>query len=190
MVQTSKVVFFGTSEFGVVVLEKLVQAGYRPALVVTTQDKPAGRGLKLTPPPVKVAALELGIPLVQPGSLSDFRLSVPAPDLFVVASYGNILPKDILAIPPKGTLNVHPSLLPKYRGPSPVHTAILNGDHNTGVTIMLLDEKMDHGPVLAQQECPIAQETFPVLRDKLAELGAQLLIETIPGWVEGKIRAI
>ena len=185
-----KYIFFGTSEFGVIVLEKLVQAGYKPVLVVTTPDRPAGRSLKLTPPPVKVAAQKNSLEVVQPTKPVELSLPKFEPDLFVVASYGEILPKEVLDIPKKGTLNVHPSLLPKYRGPSPAHTAILNGDKSTGVTIMLLDEKMDHGPILAQQEYPISNETFPLLRDKLAELGADLLIKTIPEWVASSIKAV
>ena len=195
------IVFFGTSEFGATVLEKLVQANTKPVLVVTTPDKPAGRSLKLTPSPVKVAAQKYSLEVAQPVKLGrakfESNLAGPSliPDLFVVASYGAILPKEVLDVPKKGTLNVHPSLLPTYRGPSPVHTAILNGDKETGVTIMLLDEKMDHGPILAQQEFSIfnfqfSKPTFPELRDKLAELGAELLIKTIPQWVEGKIQAI
>jgi len=192
-----KIIFFGTSEFGSVVLGKLVQAGYKPVLVVTTPDKPAGRNLKLISPPVKILAEQYSLPVAQPEKLGlakfDLQnLAKPSlePDLFVVASYGEILPREVLDIPKKGTLNVHPSLLPQYRGPSPVHTAILNGDRNTGVTIMLLDEKMDHGPILAQQEFPISNETFPLLRDKLAELGADLLMKTIPAWVAGSIKAV
>src|SRR3989338_3685591 len=194
-----KIIFFGTSEFGSVVLGKLVQAGYKPFLVVTTQENPAGRNLKLISSPVKILAEQYRLPVAQPEKLGlakfcKSNLAKPSlePDLFVVASYGEILPKEVLDIPKKGTLNVHPSLLPKYRGPSPVHTSILNGDKSTGVTIMLLDEKMDHGPILANSKFEIlnSKPTFPELRDKLAELGADLLIKTIPQWVEGKIQAI
>jgi len=193
-----KIIFFGTSEFGSVVLGKLVQAGYKPVLVVTTPDKPAGRNLKLISSPVKILAEQYSLPVAQPEKLGlakfcKSNLAKPSlePDLFVVASYGEILPKEVLDIPKKGTLNVHPSLLPKYRGPSPVHTAILNGDKSTGVTIMLLDEKMDHGPILANSKLEILNSkfTFPELRDKLAELGADLLIKTIPEWVAGSIKA-
>ncbi|MDP2665000.1 MAG: methionyl-tRNA formyltransferase, partial [bacterium] len=187
-----KYIFFGTSEFGVIVLEKLVQAGYKPVLVVTTPDKPAGRNLELTPPPVKVAAQKYSLEVVQPVKPVELSLFKFEPDLFVVASYGEILPREVLDIPKKGTLNVHPSLLPQYRGPSPVHTAILNGDKSTGVTIMLLDEKMDHGPIVANSKFEILNSklTYLELHNKLAELGAELLIKTIPEWVAGSIKAI
>lgn len=189
-----KIIFFGTSEFGVTVLEKLIQAGIKPVLVVTTPDKPAGRSLKLTSSPVSILAEQLKLSLAKFDKPKLTKLSFEQlsfqPDLFVVASYGEILPKEVLDIPKHGVLNVHPSLLPKYRGPSPVHTAILNGDKNTGVTIMLLDEKMDHGPILDQREFPMNNDQFPILRDKLAELGAELLIETIPEWIEGKVKPV
>ena len=112
------------------------------------------------------------------------------PDLIIVASYGKIIPKEILEIPKYGALNVHPSLLPKYRGPSPIQTTILNGDKETGVTIMLMDEKMDHGPILCQRELEfsIFNFQFSKLHDKLAELGVKLLIETIPKWIKGEIK--
>lgn len=190
------IVFFGTSEFGAIILEKLVEAGMTPVLVVTTPDKPAGRKQLLTPPPVKSCILKhetWNLKLLQPAELdSRFTLHILSfkPDLFVVAAYGKILPKDILDISRHGALNVHPSLLPKYRGPAPVQKAILNGEKTTGVTIMLMDEEMDHGPILTQQEIPISNDQFPSLHNKLANLGAQLLIETIPLWVEGKTKPV
>ncbi len=190
-----RIIFFGTSEFGAIILEKMIQAGYSPVLVVTTPDKPAGRKQILTPPPVKICAQKYNIPVNQPEKLglAKFNLakpSLPHPDLFIVASYGKILPQKILNIPRFGTLNVHPSILPKYRGPSPIQNTILNGEKETGVTIMLLDEKMDHGPILTNSKLQRTNNeyTYEELHNKLAELGAELLIETIPQWVEGKIK--
>ena len=195
-----KIVFFGTSEFGSIILEKLVQAGLSPVLVVTTPDNPAGRKQELTPPPIKVTAQKLGILVMQPEKLDQdtrYKIQNTNPDLFVVASYGKILPKEILDMPKFGALNVHPSLLPKYRGASPIQTAILNGEDETGVTIMLMDEKMDHGAILAQQELRISNDefliskpTYPELHNKLAEIGAELLVKTIPDWIEGKIKPV
>lgn len=198
-----KYIFFGTPEFAVIILKALMDAGYTPTLVVAAPDKPKGRGRALAPPPVKTLAEQYGIPIIQPATLKDAEttqtIAALEPDLFIVAAYGAIIPKILLDIPKKGGLNIHPSLLPKYRGPSPVQAAILHGDETTGVTIILMDEKMDHGPILAQREltpniqcfsptlnvgrCPTAEE----LSVKLANLGAQLLIETIPKWLAAKI---
>ncbi len=190
-----KTIFFGTSEFGAIVLRTIIQAGVTPALVVTTPDKPAGRKLQLRPSEVKQAALELHIPLLQPETLQEEALSElrsMAPDLFLVAAYGKILPQELLDIPKQGSLNVHPSLLPKYRGAAPVQAALLNGDETTGVTIMLMDKDMDHGPILAQREFPIRNTlfTYPELHNKLAEIGGALLAETIPLFAVGKIQAV
>jgi methionyl-tRNA formyltransferase len=207
----NNIIFFGTSEFAVIVLDKLAQSKYKPVLVVTTPDMPAGRKQKLTSPPAKVKAQELGIPVAQPEKLSKLslfkfsenlkRLSLE-PELFVVASYGKILPKEVLDIPKYGTLNVHPSLLPLYRGPSPVQTAVLEGVKETGVSIMLLDEKMDQGPILASREypnskfqisnksqIPMSQITTPELQEQLAFLGGELLLEVIPKWIAKDIKA-
>ncbi len=201
--QDTKIVFFGTSEFGAIILEKLVQAGMSPVLVVTTPDKPAGRKQALTPPPVKLAALKFNIPVVQPQAISNFKFLISnqipnsndqnlKPDLFIVASYGKILPKEILGIPKYGTLNVHPSLLPKYRGASPIQTAILNGEDETGVSIIVLDEEMDHGPIAASLNFKIQNPklTYPELHNELAKIGADLLIKIIPDWITGKIKPV
>jgi methionyl-tRNA formyltransferase len=192
-----RIVFFGTSEFGAIILEKLVQAGFSPVLVVATPDKPAGRNQVLTPPPVKVLAERYHLPVAQPVklSLAKFGMSNLAKlsfeaDLFVVAAYGKILPKALLDIPQKGSLNVHPSLLPKYRGSSPVQAVLLNEDKETGVSIIVLDEKMDHGPIAAVERFDIRKKyAYPELHNALAELGGDLLIRTIPLWVAGKIQA-
>jgi len=193
-----KIVFMGTPEFGTIILEELVNGGYKPILVVTATDKPVGRKQTLTPPPVKVVAEKYGIDFLQPEKIENCKLKIEnyKPELVVVAAYGQILSKEILEIPKYGCLNIHPSLLPKYRGSTPVQYAILNGDKETGVTIILMDEKMDQGPILAQRELeiqnksqiPITKITSGELNKKLANLGAKLLIETIPKWVKGEIK--
>ena len=188
-----RIIFFGTSEFGVIILEKLVQTGISPVLVVTTPDKPAGRKQILTPSPVKVFAATHSLEVFQPEKLDQDAIrsiQEKTPDLFIVAAYGKILPKALLDIPSRGSLNVHPSLLPKYRGPSPVQATILNGDQETGVSIIVLDEKMDHGPILAVDRFSMQKKyTYSELHNILAELGGELLIRTIPLWIEGKIQA-
>jgi len=176
----------GTPEFGEIILEGLVKNDYKPILVITAPDKSVGRKQILTSTPVKKIAKKYNIPVVhQPEEVKKIK-----PDLIIVAAYGQILPKEILEIPKYGCLNVHPSLLPKYRGASPIQTTILNGDKETGVTIILMDEKMDHGPILGQRELEfsIFNFQFSKLHDKLAELGVKLLIETIPKWINGKIK--
>lgn len=187
-------VFFGTPQFAVYTLEALEAAGILPSIVVCAQDKPAGRGLELTEPPVKRWALERDIPVLQPESLrkeneATTLLKNSEWDLFLVAAYGKILPPDILTLPRRGTLNVHPSLLPKFRGASPIESQILADEKNTGVTIMLMDEELDHGPVVAQAS--ITPEEWPlrasVLEEMLATIGGELLAETIPPWLRGDI---
>jgi len=196
-----KIVFFGTPDFAVVVLEELKTAGIMPTLIVTAPDKPRGRKLVLTPPPVKEWAEKNSIDVAQPAKLKDEvflgELQSTQPeashasgwDLFLVASYGKIIPKSILDLPKHGTLNVHPSLLPKLRGPSPIQSSILEDEKETGVSIMLLDQKIDHGPILAQAR--VALEEWPpkasVLKNILAHEGGVLLAEVIPEWVKGTI---
>lgn len=188
-----KFVYFGTPEFAVTVLNQLAYAGFVPILVVTAPDKPQGRKLVVTPPPVKVWAEQHAVPVLQPEKLDAAflaQLKDSNADLFVVASYGKILKKEVLDMPKYGTLNVHPSLLPKYRGSSPIEAPILNGDTETGVSIMLLDEQMDHGPIIVQQSVPLTENsTGPELENKLATLGGELLAATIPGWIDGTIRS-
>lgn len=188
-----KIAFWGTSPFSVGVLEALKEHEIVPDLIITAPDKPKGRNLVITPTPTKIWAQENKIPFLQPKTLDDSltsTLSDLQPTLFLVASYGKIIPKEILDIPKHGTLNVHPSLLPKLRGASPIQSAILS-EEKTGVTIMLVDEKMDHGPIVAQKEIPI----FPwpprtsELEEVLAHEGGKLLAEIIPNWVNGKIKA-
>ena len=201
-----KIIFFGTPEFAKIVLGKIIKtpsfkdkkAGhwkFEILAAVTAPDKPVGRKRIPTPPPVKVLAQENNIPVLQPTDLTDQKfarqLKSFSPDLIVVAAYGKIIPKNILDIPKFGSLNIHPSLLPKYRGASPIQSAILNGDKETGVTIMLMDEKMDHGDIISKFQFPISNDdTYEFLSKKMAELGAGLLIKTIPDYVAGKIKPI
>ncbi len=178
-----RIVFFGTSEFAVPALEALHSAGF-DLTVVTMPDQPSGRKKILTPPPVKVAADRLGLKVLQPLKLRDDSLfdefKLLEPDFCVVASYGKIIPDRYIQTPKYGFLNIHPSLLPKYRGPTPVQSAILNGDSETGVSIMQIDKEMDHGPIFTQKKFEIgSDETYPQLHDRLAHEGAQLLIEVI-----------
>ena len=150
-----KIIFMGTPLYSIPVLEHLLSSGHAVEAVVTRPDVASGRGRSLTPPAVKVYAEERGIPVLQPESMrlkeTLGRLADLRPDLIVVAAYGRILPPDVLNLPPKGVLNIHPSLIPKYRGPSPVATALLNGDNETGVTVMVTEEGPDTGPVVAQK---------------------------------------
>jgi methionyl-tRNA formyltransferase len=186
-------VFMGTPPFAVPSLQALAR-DYEVAAVVTQPDRPARRGRKLTPSAVKKAALELGLPVLQPASLREeeavAELTRLGPRVMVVAAYGQILRPQVLAIPPSGVLNVHPSLLPKYRGASPVAGALLAGEQQTGVTIMLMDEGMDTGPILSQITVDIdPQDTTGSLAERLAGLGAELLTGVLPAWLEGRIEA-
>ncbi len=186
------IVFVGTPSFAVPSLRRLAGAGHAISAVITQPDQPAGRGQQLRPPPVKTAAEELGLPVWQPAGLRDpdtvARLRALAPEVIVGVAYGQILRQEVLDIAPRGVLNVHPSLLPRWRGASPVAAAILAGDETTGATIMLMDAGMDSGPILAQRELPIAPtDTTGLLADKLAELGADLLAQTLPLWLASEI---
>jgi methionyl-tRNA formyltransferase len=187
------IAFFGTPQFAVGVLEELHKAGLTPSLIVTNPDRPKGRKMLLTPPPTKIWAHSHDVAVFQPLSLKDRNALTPLTertfDLFIVAAYGNILPGWLLELPTHKTLNVHPSLLPKLRGASPVQSAILADMRTTGVSIMLIDEEMDHGPVIAQESVEIAKEEWPMrsteLETLLAEKGGDLLARTIPGWIAG-----
>ncbi len=181
--------FFGTPEFAMIILEELELKGLLPLLVVTAPDKPKGRKLIVTPSEVKLWANAHNIPVLTPEKLKDemfiAEISKTSWDLFVVAAYGKIIPKNILEMPSHGVLNVHPSLLPKFRGSSPIEGAILSDEKFTGVTIMQLDEEMDHGPVLAQRER--IRNVWPpkgseLTRD-LAHFGGALLADIIPEWM-------
>ena len=165
-------------------LRALDDARHDITLVITQPDRPAHRGMKVTPPPVKVAALELGLPVYQPERIREpeavERLRTVASDFLVVVAYGQIIPRSMLAISRLGVINVHASLLPRWRGAAPIARAILAGDTETGVTIMKMDEQLDHGPVLATQATPIGEREDAVeLTSRLAEVGATLLVETL-----------
>ncbi|MEK7649352.1 MAG: methionyl-tRNA formyltransferase [Patescibacteria group bacterium] len=182
------IVFFGNSAFSVTILNALVQANFDIRAVITSPDEPKGRGGKPTPPPTALYAKEHGLPLLQSTQLD--KNAVPSCDLGVIASYGHIIPDSILSVPSHGTLNVHPSLLPHYRGPTPIQTALANGDTSTGTTIMLTDKEMDHGPIIAQESITIdSNDSAITLEEKLARTSANLLVDTIPAWIEGRIQA-
>ncbi|MBN2423566.1 MAG: methionyl-tRNA formyltransferase [Calditrichaceae bacterium] len=178
-----KIVFMGTPEFAVASLKKILQSGQQIAAVVTIPDKPKGRGQTLQPSAVKIEALKHNIPVLQPANLQDndfiARLKLLDAQLFVVVAF-RILPKDVFTIPPMGTVNVHASLLPKYRGAAPINWAIINGESETGVTTMLIDEKVDTGGILLQRSVSITPEmNAGQLHDLLAVEGAELLLETL-----------
>ena len=189
-----RVVFMGSPEFALPALEALNNA-YNVVAVVTQPDRPAGRGRHPQPSAVKQLAVGLKIPILQPASLRKLsavtELAAYAPDLIIVAAYGQILPRSILEMPKFGCLNIHASLLPAWRGASPIQAAIANGDERTGVTIMLMDEGMDTGAILAQREVPIRSGTTAMeLSDQLAHLGARTLIEILPAYLRGTLAAI
>lgn len=187
-----RVVFMGTPEFAVPSLRCLLANEYGVVGVFTQPDRPAGRGRRLAQSPVKELASEENVNVYQPGTLREPQtlgiLKDLSPDVIVVAAYGLILPDSVLGIPPRGCLNVHASLLPKYRGAAPVPAAILGGERSSGVTIMLMDAGLDTGPILAQDPCEIGpQDTTATLTPKMAELGAALLMRTLPQWLTGEI---
>ena len=188
-----RLLFMGTPDFAVPALGALLDAGHDVVGVFTQPDRRSGRGRRVSAPPVKEFAERRDLTVFQPASLREDaearqRISDLAPDAIVVAAYGLFLPEDTLAAPRLGCLNIHPSLLPRHRGPSPVATAILEGDRTTGVTIMLLDEGMDTGPVLAQRETPIGEEeTCDKLTTRLFDMGANLLVKTLEEWSAGRI---
>lgn len=192
-------VFFGTGEIAVGVLHELELAGLTPNLIVTSPDRRAGRGNTFTSSPVKIWASERNLEILQPEKLdadflsilSSYCLVPSACPLFVVVDYGAFLPKKLLALPQHGTLNMHPSLLPRLRGPSPIRSAILNDEKEVGVSVMLVDEKMDHGPIVAQKKV-VVPEWPPRGRELdilLAREGGRLLAEFLPLWVRGEIEA-
>lgn len=179
-----RILFMGTPDFAVPSLEALAAAGHQLVGAFSQPDKPKNRGMKLQPTPVKVCAQGLGVPVFQPAKLRDGTaletIRQLDPELIVVAAYGRILPQEILDYPQFGCINVHSSLLPKYRGAAPIHWAILNGDQETGVTIMHMALALDAGDIIAQRATPIdPNETVEELHDRLAQLGAQLLVDTV-----------
>ena len=190
----ARIVFMGTPEFALPSLRRLAHSGHDVAAVYTQPDRPAGRGRNVAKTPVKRAAEELGLPVLSPRAFKAEaaveELRSFAPQAIVVVAYGRLLPASVLGAAPKGVLNLHPSLLPKYRGPSPIAAAILAGDGVTGATVMLLDEGMDSGPLLAQAEEPIGDDDDAVtLSERLAERGALLVADTLDRWLRGAIEA-
>jgi methionyl-tRNA formyltransferase len=186
-----KIVFMGSPDFALAVLQALHE-NYPVAGVVTQPDRAAGRGRELKPPPVKTLALELGLPVIQPEKLRQpealEQLRAWSPDLIVVAAFGQILRQDVLDLPVFGCINVHASLLPRWRGAAPINAAILRGDKKTGITIMKMDKGLDTGPILSQRGVHIKPgETAGSLFDRLSTLGADLLLDTLPGYLAGVI---
>lgn len=184
--------FYGTPERAVVALDELEKHNLVPSLIITQPDRPQGRSLALTPPPVKIWGLSRGIRVIQPEILDDVfkdELSRGAFDVAIVVAYGKILKEDVLAIPKKGSLNLHASLLPKLRGASPIETAILTDEHTTGATIILMDREVDHGPVLGS--CETKVPTWPIVADQLATHivrdGVRLLATLLPEYLAGKL---
>ena len=189
---STRIVFMGSPDFAVPTLEVLAK-NFEVIGVVTQPDRPAGRGRNMTPPPIKILAEELNIPVSQPNRLSDEEstsvLMGWKPDLVVVTAYGQILRSEVLNLPEFGCINVHASLLPRWRGAAPIQAAILHGDEKSGVTIMKMDQGLDTGPILSQRELVLyQQETAGSLSPKLSRLGAQLLIETLPKYLDGKLQ--
>ncbi len=189
-----RVVFMGTPAFAVPSLRALVDAGFEVVAVVSQPDRPAGRGARLRSPPVKEFAEQAGLRVLQPPTLRSAGtvalLRSLAPEVIVVVAYGQILRREVLDLPPLGCVNVHPSLLPRLRGAAPIQAAIREGLAETGVTIMLMNERLDAGPILAQVRTPIfSDDTAATLGDRLAGLGADLLVDTLPRWASGTIVA-
>jgi methionyl-tRNA formyltransferase len=195
MKEHSNIIFLGTPEFAIPALTALHESSHHLSLIVTQPDRPKGRGRKVMPPPVKQAAIDLGYKVIQPPSIKTDafvdRVKQYRPDFLVVVAYGRILSKNILQLPKAGTINLHASLLPKYRGPAPIQWAIINRETVTGVTTMLMDEGLDTGDILLAAE----EKIFPVdnaatLHDRLAVLGANLLVQTLNQISDGNIRPV
>ena len=195
MKKKAGIIFMGTPQFAVPALKALHKNDQDIALVVTQPDRPKGRGRKLTPSPVKETAMNLGYSVIQPSSLRTTEFSncieKHAPGFIVVVAFGHIIPKNILTIPEIGAINIHASLLPKYRGPAPIQWAIINEEKKTGVTTMLMDEGMDTGDILLSSELKISpDDTSDTLHDRLADLGADLLIQTLNAFETGDINPV
>lgn len=191
----TRIIFMGTPDFSVPVLRQIIQDGYEVIAVVTQPDRPVGRKRVLTPPPVKVEAVKLGIPVFQPEKIRQpeelEKILALEPDLIITAAFGQILPKALLEAPPHGCINVHASLLPELRGGAPIHYAIIQGKQKTGITIMYMAEKLDAGDILTQIEVPISEDdNVGSLHDKLSSAGARLLSETLPLLLSGRIEPI
>ena len=189
------VLFMGTPDFACFSLSALLQSPHRVTAVVTQPDKPRGRGYTLTPPPVKVAALEAGIPVYQPTTLRDddfaSLLAEIDPDVIVVVAYGKILPQNVLDYPKYGCINVHGSLLPQYRGAAPMQRAIIDGCATTGITTMYMAAGLDTGDMLLREDCPITDEdNFETIHDKLGALGADMIVRTLDGLADGTLTRV
>src|SRR3989344_8357468 len=183
-------VFFGTPDVAEETLEILKESGFLPSLIVTSPDKPQGRKMLITPPPVKVWAIENNIPYIQPEKIKGGDLKNNF-DLAIVVAYGKLLSEEIINTPKLGSINIHYSLLPKYRGASPVESAILNGETETGVTIQRMEYKMDSGAILTQEKVSILpDEKAPDIRKRLIEIGGKLLVKILPEFVDGKIKPV
>ena len=187
-----KILFMGTPDFSIPSLKILIRNDYPILGVVTQPDRPGGRGKKFVSPPVKVVAEQYNLPILQPERVRDeefldtFREI--SPDMVVLAAFGQILPREIIGFPPMGCLNVHPSLLPQYRGAAPINWAIVNGEDKTGVTIMLMDEGVDSGNIMLQEETDIdPDEAYDDLHDRLSQIGAELLLKAVAGVADGTI---
>ena len=192
MTASLRTVFYGSPDFAVPILQALIDSPWRPVAVVAQPDRRAGRGRRLHAPPTKTLADQHGIPTVQPERLRDpdaiSGIANLKPDLQIVAAYGQLIPTDILELPQHGTLNVHASLLPRWRGAAPIAAAILHGDAQTGITIMLVDATEDTGDILTQSATEIdPDENAGQLGDRLATIGADLLLQTIPRWLAGEV---
>ncbi|MCX7816175.1 MAG: methionyl-tRNA formyltransferase [Syntrophales bacterium] len=191
MTSKAKITFMGTPEFAVPSLEKLISEGHRIEAVITQPDRPRGRGRQVQPSPVKIKAMEYGLPVYQPEKVKDpsflEQLQKINPDLIVVVAFGQILPPEVLHLPPLGCINVHPSLLPKYRGPAPINWTLIRGEEVTGVTIMEMDEGIDTGNIILQETTAVLpDEIYDELHNRLALLGANLLVKAIDLLQEGK----
>jgi len=185
-------IFFGSSEFSKIVLQKLLEAQMKPFLAITNPPKPKGRKKILSPTPVHLFAQEQKIPVLTPEKLDENfinEIKKLKPEFALLAAYGKIIPSELLLAPQKGFINLHPSLLPKWRGATPIQSTILNGDEKTGVSLILMDDQVDHGPIIQNTEYIIQNTdiTYEELSKELAVLGAELIIETIPQFLEGKI---
>lgn len=188
--QESKIIFLGTPEFAVPVLKQLIKNNLKPFLVITQPDKPVGRKQELAPPPIKVVAQEAGIEVAQPETKKDLiklfkDLEI---DVCVLVAYGMIIPEEVLNSPKHGFVNLHPSMLPKYRGPSPIQAALLDGETQTAVTIMKLSKGMDAGPIISQETVSILHsDNYPSLAEKLSEAGAELMVKVLPDYLAGEL---
>ena len=192
MQKSISIIFFGTHEFAATILEGLINNPlFDITLVITQPDRPVGRTQQLEPSPVKLLAQKRGLTIVQPENLKNYELGVMDYELGITAQYGSIIPSNILKLPKYGLVNIHTSLLPKYRGASPIQSALINGETKTGVTIMLMDEGMDTGPILLQKEITIEpNDTYETLDTKLAQLGFTALVETVPKYIADEIKPI